>query len=240
MSCAEVRDLLPEHALGTLDEATRARVEQHLGWCAGCRKEASELAEGVAGLGLSLPPAEPPESLEDRVVAAVGERARSPRRRRGVAAALVAALVGGSLVWGVATAGRDQPADPRLSARDALETLGSVEALIETLAGGEGVESLRFRPVRGGPARGWATRYVSPEGAEQQLVVLVGGLPPKRAPYTVVLRSGGATMVAGTLEVLDEGQRGMWREFARPLVGFDQVLVEDADGRRVLVGTFSS
>jgi hypothetical protein len=239
MACAEVRDLLSEHALGTLDQATRARVEQHLVWCAGCRKESSELAEGVAGLGLSLPPAEPLGSLEERVVAAVGARARSPRRRRGVAAVLVAALVGGSLVWGVATAGREQPADPRLSAQDTLKALGSFEELYERLAGDEGVDSLRFRPVRGGPARGGATRYTTADGPAHSLMVLVGGLPSGRAPYTVVLRSEGATMVAGTLEVSGEGQHGLIAEFARPLAGFDQVVVEDADGRRVLVGTFS-
>ena len=240
-SCAEVREVLPEHALGTLQPATRRKVDEHLAWCAGCRKEAAELTEGVAGLALSLPQPDPPDGLEDRVVSAVAASARRPRRRRGVVAGvLAAALVGASLTWGVVIAARDEPPDPRLSARDALRTEGDIQDLFEVLGGEAGVESLRFRPLGGAPARGWATRYTPPEGAAHQLVVLVGGLRSNQDPYTVVLRSAGAKMVAGSLEVLDGGRRGMWLEFGHPLTGFDKVVVEDAEGRRVLVGEFSS
>jgi hypothetical protein len=241
MGCADVRDLLPEHALGTLDPATRSRVDQHLAWCAGCRKEAAQLAEGVAGMGLHLPTAEPPAELEDRVVAAVRvDAARAPRRRAGLLAAALAAVVASvSIGWGVVLAGRAQAPDPRRSTREALTTLESFEQVLVGVGGGGNLERGHLRAVGGGPAGGGATRYDSVEAQGDSLVVVVGGLPAGRGPYTVILRSGGSSMVAGTLAELSSGQLGMGEEFSRDLSGFDQVVVEDAAGRRVLVGSFS-
>src|SRR5678816_2837464 len=39
----EMRELLPELAAGTLDDATRARVERHVGSCAECASELETL-----------------------------------------------------------------------------------------------------------------------------------------------------------------------------------------------------
>jgi hypothetical protein len=241
MACAEVRDLLPEHALGTLDAITRSRVDQHLASCAGCRKEAAQLAEGVAGLGLHLPATPPPAELEDRVVEAVrGSAARAPRRRAGLlAAALAAVVASASIGWGLVMAGRAQAPDARQSTREALVTLESFEQVLVGVGGGGNLETVHLRAVGGGPAGGGATRYDSVEAQGDSLVVVVGGLPAGRGSYTVILRSGGSSMVAGILDELSSGQLGLGEEFSRDLSGFDQVVVEDASGRRVLVGTFA-
>jgi hypothetical protein len=241
MGCAEVRDLLPEHALGTLDEITRSRVDQHLALCAGCRKEAAQLAEGVAGLGLHLPATLPPAELEDRVVEAVrGSAAHAPRRRAGLLAAALAAVVASVTIgWGVVLAGRERAPNARQSTWEALVTLASFEEVLIGVGGGGNLETVHLRAVRGGPAGGGATRYDSVEAAGDSLVVVVGGLPDSAGPYTVILRSGGASMVAGMLGELSSGQLGLGEEFSRDLSGFDQVVVEDASGRRVLIGSFA-
>src|SRR5438876_11959284 len=98
MTCAEVRESLSEFSLGLLPGDDLREVERHLEWCAGCRRESAELAEGVASVALSLPVAEPPGSLEERVVAEVmtaAGRGRSPRRRgaRVLAVAALAAAI---------------------------------------------------------------------------------------------------------------------------------------------------
>ena len=66
MTCAEVRESLSEFSLGLLPGDDRREVERHLEWCAGCRRESAELAEGVASVALSLPVAEPPAPLDDK------------------------------------------------------------------------------------------------------------------------------------------------------------------------------
>ncbi|MFB3739371.1 MAG: anti-sigma factor, partial [Candidatus Velamenicoccus archaeovorus] len=71
MSCLEVREQLPEFAVGVLPPAERAEVERHLAWCAGCRKEAGELGAAAATFAFTLPQTEPPAGLADRIVAAI-------------------------------------------------------------------------------------------------------------------------------------------------------------------------
>ena len=55
MDCVDVRDRLTEYALSLLPAPEVEPVEQHLSWCAGCRKEAAELAGGAAAAAMSLP-----------------------------------------------------------------------------------------------------------------------------------------------------------------------------------------
>ena len=109
MTCAEVRESLSEFSLGLLPGDELREIERHLEWCAGCRRESAELAEGVASVALSLPGAEPPASLEERVVEGVRVAAGSGRtgRHRGArvlaVAALAAAIMALSAVqWGIA------------------------------------------------------------------------------------------------------------------------------------------
>jgi hypothetical protein len=127
LDCADVRDLLPELALGSLDGATRADVLAHINRCSSCRAEARALADVVDGLSALAPEVEPPSGFADGVLDAMrAEQVRpvapaaTPRRwrtRHLLAAAVVAALVGvGASVAVVAT--RHEPSrDVALNAR---------------------------------------------------------------------------------------------------------------------------
>lgn len=240
MVCAEIRELLPEYAVGTLDAATRARIEEHLARCAGCRKEADQLADGAAALAIAFPSPPPRAELEDRIVDAIKDGGgRQPRRPALVLAAVVAAVVASaSIGWGLAIAGRDESGDRPATAAEAMRTLQSFQAILVDVGGAGELESARLRSPRGGTAGGGATRYQSTQDEGDSLVVVVGGLRPDRGPFTVVLRSGGARLDVGTLEELSMGQMGLAEAFTRDLSGFGGIVVEAPDGRRVLSGSF--
>src|SRR6185503_11039295 len=99
MTCMEVRERLTEHAVGVLSKPDAREVERHLEWCAGCRKEASELFDGAASMAFALPMSNPPSSLEGRIVErfrmSTGKAPAPPRGRLWVlaAATLTAALL---------------------------------------------------------------------------------------------------------------------------------------------------
>ena len=78
MTCLEVRELLPEHAIGVLGELEHERIQRHLQTCAGCRKEAGDLVQAASTLAFALAPAPMPDSLGDRVVAGVRRAADAP------------------------------------------------------------------------------------------------------------------------------------------------------------------
>jgi hypothetical protein len=81
MRCEEVRDLAPELALGIADGEERAEALRHLSGCAGCRHELERLSLVADELLLVAPVQEPAAGFESRVVAAMGLRETSPRRR---------------------------------------------------------------------------------------------------------------------------------------------------------------
>ena len=65
--CDEIRDALPEWALGALDPAERATVEEHLSSCRDCSRE----EEVLRALLASRP--QPPVDLEARIRARIRE-----------------------------------------------------------------------------------------------------------------------------------------------------------------------
>src|SRR4051812_7505939 len=104
MECAEVHELGPEMALGSLDGAVRAEVLAHMAKCSMCRAEVRDLSEVVDGLAALAPAVEPPSGLADRVldairvesppVAPVPIRQRRWRTRDVLVAAVAAAALG--------------------------------------------------------------------------------------------------------------------------------------------------
>ena len=68
MTCDEVRELLPEHLLGTLEGPEDLEVRRHVRGCAGCRGEIVALADGVASFARTAHDHPPPPELHDRVI----------------------------------------------------------------------------------------------------------------------------------------------------------------------------
>jgi hypothetical protein len=83
MTCEDVRDVLPEHVLGTLAPEVDDRVRSHLRGCGGCRAEMTSLSEGLGSFARASHDREPPPELREHVLTAATERAAAaPRRDR--------------------------------------------------------------------------------------------------------------------------------------------------------------
>ena len=66
----ELEVLVSAHALDALDRADAAAVDAHLAGCETCRAAFDEALETAAALALSVPPAEPPADLRERILVA--------------------------------------------------------------------------------------------------------------------------------------------------------------------------
>lgn len=105
--CAEVRELLPEFALGSLTGQERAAVLRHLMRCPPCRRELDALSRVADDLLLMAPQQEPSAGFEAAVLERIGlsdARRQGTRTRFGKALLRVAALVlvaalGAGVVW---------------------------------------------------------------------------------------------------------------------------------------------
>lgn len=239
MDCAHVREMLPEHALGTLHTGDAPRVRDHLAACAGCRKEAAELMEGVEAVAALGGAVEPPPELEDRVVTAVTRAAgRRARRRRAPAAGLLAAALLLALGWGAAMAGRaerlgDEAETARRVAAEAARDFG---LFVEDLSGG-GVGEATLRSTSSFPAGGRAIVFDSDvPGASDWALVIVGGLPEEEGPYRAKLRGEQGSLPVGRLWPSAEGRLATYGLFGAIPSGQEDVVVLDRDGAVVLKG----
>ncbi len=213
LSCAEMRDLAPELALGVLSGAERAETLQHVDQCGPCRSFVGELTDAADALPLLAPEAEPPLGFERRVLARFGSaRRRTVRRWITVVAATAAAAAIVSVVV-VRVAERD---DVPAASETAVSDVRSVPMI-----GGEG------SPV------GWA--FVS-DGRPAAVGVSVSyGLGAGR--YTVeMLLGSGRSLEIGALNVVDG--HGAWSGTADvPDAGATAVTLVDPSGAVVCRAT---
>jgi|SRR5436190_21108896 len=252
MECLPVRERLSEYALSTLDRDERAFVERHLEWCAGCRKEAAELASAAAVAGAAVPQADPPAELEDRVVHAVRRAAGVPPRRHGIRA--VAVLVAATLAllalgvgWGMSmvfTARENQHIAEQRADQFASRLHNLINAVVpkrQTHVGPrDQLKEAQLAPSTGRTGGGSAAVFLSPVRQDWTLVV-VGGLSGRGGPYHVTLRDPyGAFAYVGTITKLDSsGDATLWHEYEQHLNGFTDVIVKDRAGRIVLSGAIA-
>jgi hypothetical protein len=258
MTCVEVRERLTEQALGVLDQDVARQVERHLEWCAGCRKESTELAEGVETLSRSLAPISPPTALEERVVqrvmTAAGRRPHPARRRTVrvlVAATLAAAVMAlGAVGWGFAERRQAQDVRAELLRVQGVQDrlVGQVDRLQQLFQVAGRIFQAKLYPGTRQLAAGAAV-VSSQEGSGFVLVQVVTPLDAKLGPFVAELRDdAGHAVRVGRLEPLPGGgyvlnNLGIRSDATRPgavdLERLRTISIIDRSGVPVLIGSFS-
>jgi hypothetical protein len=208
-SCAQVREVAPELALGVLGGAERAEALIHVNGCARCQALVNELTEVADALPMLAPEREPPPGFEQRVLSAGREerRRRTKRWAAAMAAAAAAAAIVSITVVRVVDAGND--------AAVVSATSKPVEAPMVT--------------AEGAPA-GWA--YVT--NARSVAIAVNYGVDSGR--YSISVHPpGGEDQTIGTMRI--EQYRGSWTgESDVPLRGGSTISLVDADGVAVCHG----
>lgn len=245
MDCPAARELLAEYVLGTLDADRGRFVQRHVEWCAGCRKEMAELADGAAVVVTALAPAEPPAGLEDRVVGAIkeaaGHRARRRRPRATLVAAVVAGLVAvGAFGWAVAMTGR--VTELQESASSAAARARQFEGVLREIlieADDGRILSADLVGIGGAAGGGRGILFDSPGGLDWALVI-TGGLPPENGPYLAYVTTGGRRQRLGRLSPSSPGEMAVYRIFSHDVSGAHWISVRDRSGTTVLRGSVAA
>ena len=237
MTCDQIRELLPEHLLGTLEGPEDLEVRRHLRGCAACRDERMKLEEGVSALSRAVHDQEPPPGLRDRVLGTLGEeweesvpampvpsrgagRERSSWRALAVAAALI--LVVGSIAFGFAQGHRAS-----LAATDAQSYRNLLVAL-----GGKGFRLGELRPAEGSTMQGQVLIYDGdPSGDWSSWAIVFAKVPGYSGSATATLLSPeGESRVLPPIE-FQEGDGKTWLVTYADLTRFESVTITSPTGQ---------
>jgi Putative zinc-finger len=228
MTCDEVRERLPEHVLGTLDDVSDLAIRRHLRGCAGCRREMDALGEGLALFARAAHNAEPPPELEGRVIGTLTDEwrdtasaptapARNGARWAWLTAAAVAVALVLSLTWGI---GQRHQVDSIVAAdryTQLLHILGGKEFRAGTLIAAPGLS-----------VQGSAVVYDSHEGQSWAAVFVRG--PDLHGPATATLHSGDGRAVDLYVHFQRDGSGSAWLVTAMDLQDFDQMTITGPHG----------
>jgi hypothetical protein len=220
LTCAQVRELAPEFALGILSGAERAEVVLHLNGCGRCQSYVAELTEVADAIPQLALEAEPPPGFEDRVLRRLGERERRTRRRWTAAAAAVAAA---AVIVSVTVV--------RVIESDDSTNVAGRSVVTTTVGVGSKPVAV---PMEGGVvpvAAGWA--FVSDHHGVS--VSVDYGIPSGTYAVQVTPAGGGPTSI-GSMRVTDG--RGSWTgRSADPLRAGARIALVDASGAEACHGT---
>ncbi len=250
MDCVDVRDRLTEYALSLLPAPELEPVERHLAWCAGCRKEAAELAGGAAVAGMSIAQADPPRALEEHVVreirtASGGGRGRRGRARSRTIIALAAALaLFMGLGWWATSAKLQSSREAQNASKSDAETVSRhFSQLLKDLTSGQQpkpgdvLRTVQLTPELHAVGGGKAVVFLSPH-RDDWVLVYVGGLDPKGGPYGATIQApDGSVLAVGQADPDTGGGVALFNQFPESLKKFSRVVVTDGRGHVVLTGT---
>jgi anti-sigma factor RsiW len=239
MTCDEVRELLPEHLLGSLAETQDAAIRRHLRGCAECRDERVRLEDGVAALSYAADQA-PPDELRERVLdvlteewdapeeeehppaATSGERRATASAWRWLSVAAAVVLIAVSLGWGVAQAQRaDRVAADASSYQSLLATLGGREFRIGTIQSADGAAGMGGTVVLydGAPGGSW-----------NSWGLVLAHAPTYDGPArAMLLGSDGKTLELPPL-TFKNGEASTWLVTHEDLTGYDRLVITGSDG----------
>lgn len=229
MTCDEVRELLPEHLLGTLDGPEDLEVRRHLRGCAGCRADMAGLSEGVEWFARAAHDRQPPPELHERVMTTLEQEWRDaeslrPDTRRSPWFARAAALVAlvAAIGWGLSQTQRaNVSAEDAESYRTVLATLGGKEFRVGTL------DKQIAHPLEGS-----VVLYDSHQGQSWGIVLVRAPGVSGRAAVTLSTGDGADDMTidAGTLEFQPDGDAATWLVTSSDLTPYDHLTVTADDG----------
>jgi Putative zinc-finger len=227
-TCEDVRPLLPDFALGSLEGTDDLDARRHLRGCATCRRELEALSDGLEVFAAALERPAPPE-LHDRISdvlatewadpPAPGRRTAVPRAWRvGLAASLALVVMAGWFGWWQLGRARDADADAT-SYRTVLATLGGTGFRVGTL------QSSSDRPVSGS--------VVAYESSHDQSFVVVFVRTPEveGEGRLVVSRSDGTTWDPGVpLQFDGDGDAAVWWVTERTIMSMTGLRIMAPDG----------
>jgi anti-sigma factor RsiW len=235
VTCEDVRDLLPEHLLGSLDETTDARIRKHLRGCAECRAERLRLEDGVAALSHATHEQDPPEELRQHVLDVLAQewdqpeglpapaRAPAPRgsawRWLAVAAAIV--LVAVSLSWGVSQSRR---------AAGLQADAGSYQALLDTL-GGKEFRLGELQPADGQAVKGTVILYDGEPGKDwNSWGMVMANAPDFSGEAHVRLRAENGDSLQMPSLHFENGEASTWLVTHENLTPYNELVITAPDG----------
>jgi hypothetical protein len=252
MDCVDVRDRLTEYALSLLPPPEVAPVEQHLSWCAGCRKEAAELAGGAAAAAMSLPQADPPQGLEERIVREIrsvtgsekGRKGRARSRTMIVLAATIAIFMGFGW-WATFGDLQTSKVAQQESEKEAQNVSRQFSKLLHEFTSGprsprprDALREIQLTPELGQTGGGKAVVFLSPD-RDDWVLVYVGGLDAKAGPFGATIQSPDGTVLS--LGQQDTSVTGggvtLFGQFPESLKPFTRVVVTDRRGHVAMTGT---
>jgi hypothetical protein len=231
MDCEQIRDLLDEYALDTLDLAQRIEVERHLATCADCRQIVEETTRALSMLPSALAVAssvEPPQRIREQLLRNVAAQSHSssvaqqpppeqPVRRSlpfvgqvaglpwRLVASITIVLFIASFTWGIRLAlaleEERQLRDEHAALLD--EVVGEQEIVFEVI-GFDDTSRQFLRPQQPG-STSYGKLFTRP--SMPYVVVMAGRLPQPAAGETfqLWLTRGGETILGGELTIDDHG-----------------------------------
>jgi hypothetical protein len=231
MTCDQVRELLPEHLLGSLDGDADARVEHHLRGCTECRDERLRLEDGVATLAYATHESSPPAELREHVLTVLEQEWQTtddepdhatvvplPRRPRArwLAVAAAVLVLAGSLGFAAAQHQRaDRVSADAASYQSLLSTLGGREFRLGQLSSSNDIGvSGKVILYDGDPSQGWNSWGI----------VLARGPSDLTDARATLIGPGGKSMELPPLQ-FSGGEASTWLVTHEDLSGYDELQI---------------
>lgn len=246
-NCEEVREQLPDYALGTMPETEAAAVRRHLRGCGGCRADAERLDEGLAMFAGAAHAVDPPPDLKGRVLGVLEEEWAEPGPavghgrgggRRGwfrdrawpLAFAAAAVALAGALAWG--SIAQSSAGSSRAALGEYAGAAREYQAFLHAL-GGKDVRVASLHPTGRPMVSGTAVLYDSDRA--QSWVLVLAQAPGRRGTVRVrLLSSAGRSIDMMPMTLDSRGDGSAWLVTSSNISSFDSVQLVDPSTGAVL------
>jgi hypothetical protein len=247
VTCDQVRELLPEQLLGSLDGPEELEVRRHLRGCAACRKDRAALEEGMAALSHATHDLAPPPELRSKVLGTLVQEWSDPvvsvagaeraSTRRWTRLQLVAAVVAVFLIVAMGFWGGAQARRANAVAADA----ASYQNLLHTL-GGKDFRVGKLQAIGGADIYGRVVLYDGDPGESwSSWGVALIHTPLAADGMTISLSTpDGRTIDLSPPHVTGEESASSWLSTDQDLTPYDRLTITGADGSVIATSAIAS